>query len=324
MQESFHHSGVVSRDALRRLGRRDDARATRRLLVQLALLAVAVATVLTLAGGPWWALAPAVVVCGLLFATLFAPLHECSHGTAFRSRRANALVPWLSAGPLFWPPTAYREFHFEHHRHTHCPQRDPEIAAGGERFAMWPVLVHEYLAVGSGVLLLLMRSGTLLFFALGAPDRWWDKVAPFIRQRCRRRVAWESRVMVCGYAAIALAAWYWWPALGWVALSLVATHSALALYLASEHTGCPTTGSIFDRTRSIQSNRLVRYLMWNMPYHAEHHAYPSVPFHALPALRRLVAPELRHTSRGYVALHAGVARGLRWTPSRRRPGEVEP
>ena len=29
-------------------------------------------------------------------------------------------------------------------------------------------------------------------------------------------------------------------------------------------------------------HRLVRFIAWNMPYHAEHHSYPTVPFHQLP------------------------------------------
>ena len=37
-------------------------------------------------------------------------------------------------------------------------------------------------------------------------------------------------------------------------------------------------------SRSIRMNRLHRYLYWNMNFHTEHHMFPSVPFHALPAL----------------------------------------
>jgi fatty acid desaturase len=31
-------------------------------------------------------------------------------------------------------------------------------------------------------------------------------------------------------------------------------------------------------------NPLFRYLYWNMNYHVEHHMFPMVPYHALPAL----------------------------------------
>ena len=35
-------------------------------------------------------------------------------------------------------------------------------------------------------------------------------------------------------------------------------------------------------TRTTLTNAAVRLLMWNMPFHAEHHLYPSIPFHRLP------------------------------------------
>jgi fatty acid desaturase len=38
-----------------------------------------------------------------------------------------------------------------------------------------------------------------------------------------------------------------------------------------------------------------------MPYHAEHHVYPAVPFHKLPALHGLMKDELRVTAEGYGA-----------------------
>ena len=34
-------------------------------------------------------------------------------------------------------------------------------------------------------------------------------------------------------------------------------------------------------TRTTLTNAAVRLLMWNMPFHAEHHLYPSIPFHRL-------------------------------------------
>ena len=41
-------------------------------------------------------------------------------------------------------------------------------------------------------------------------------------------------------------------------------------------------------------NPVCRFLYWNMNYHVEHHMFPMVPYHALPALHeeigRLPAP----------------------------------
>jgi fatty acid desaturase len=38
-----------------------------------------------------------------------------------------------------------------------------------------------------------------------------------------------------------------------------------------------------------------------MPYHAEHHSYPAVPFHQLPALHRAIRDHLKVTAPGYAA-----------------------
>src|SRR2546428_6237661 len=37
-------------------------------------------------------------------------------------------------------------------------------------------------------------------------------------------------------------------------------------------------------TRTIYMNPVFRFLYWNMNYHIEHHMFPMVPYHMLPAL----------------------------------------
>ena len=41
---------------------------------------------------------------------------------------------------------------------------------------------------------------------------------------------------------------------------------------------------------------LSRVLYWNMNYHIEHHLYPSIPFHALPALNAAIRDQLPEPS----------------------------
>lgn len=52
----------------------------------------------------------------------------------------------------------------------------------------------------------------------------------------------------------------------------------------AEQTGCASTRDCLENTRTTLTLALVRLVAWNMPYHAEHHSYPAVPFHALPGL----------------------------------------
>jgi fatty acid desaturase len=50
--------------------------------------------------------------------------------------------------------------------------------------------------------------------------------------------------------------------------------------------------------------------MWNMPFHAEHHLYPVVPFHHLPALHGQVRGRLRYRAPGYLAANREIVHSL--------------
>ena len=64
---------------------------------------------------------------------------------------------------------------------------------------------------------------------------------------------------------------------------------------------CSEDRNGLTNTRTTLTSWPVRFLMWNMPYHAEHHLYPAVPLHRLPDLHRLIADRLRHVTPGYPA-----------------------
>jgi len=63
-------------------------------------------------------------------------------------------------------------------------------------------------------------------------------------------------------------------------------------------------------SRTTLTNGLVRFLAWNMPFHAEHHTFPAVPFHALPALHRRLAPVIKVKTPGYIAAQRSILKGL--------------
>jgi fatty acid desaturase len=138
-----------------------------------------------------------------------------------------------------------------------------------------------------------------------------DKVAePWVPSDKRRLVVAEARCYLLGYAALiaaSVAAGSW--ALLWLwLLPLMLGQWFLRPYLLAEHTGCAHTPNMLENTRTTYTNAFVRFFAWNMPYHAEHHAYPAVPFHALPRLNALLAAHIVHSKRGYVAASAAVVR----------------
>jgi fatty acid desaturase len=88
--------------------------------------------------------------------------------------------------------------------------------------------------------------------------------------------------------------WYW-------LLPLALGLPFLRLYLITEHTGCSEDDDGLTNTRTTISTWPVRFLMWNLPYHAEHHLFPSIPFHRLPAAHARMRARLGFLARGYVS-----------------------
>ena len=85
----------------------------------------------------------------------------------------------------------------------------------------------------------------------------------------------------------------------------------LRLYLLAEHTGCPLVANMLENSRTTRSLAPIRRLAWNMPYHAEHHAHPALPFHALPAAHRVLRARIAVQAPGDVAVHREILALLR-------------
>ena len=80
------------------------------------------------------------------------------------------------------------------------------------------------------------------------------------------------------------------PALLWVwIVPILLGQPFLRAYLLAEHARCPHVANMLENTRTTFTTALVRLIAWNMPFHAEHHAYPAVPFHKLPRFHAVVA-----------------------------------
>jgi Na(+)-translocating NADH:ubiquinone oxidoreductase F subunit len=61
------------------------------------------------------------------------------------------------------------------------------------------------------------------------------------------------------------------------------------LYGVTQHAGLAE--NVLDHRlncRTVYMNPINRYLYWNMNYHVEHHMFPLVPYHALPALHEAI------------------------------------
>ncbi len=202
---------------------------------------------------------------------------------------------------LLLPPTWFRAYHLEHHRFTQDGRRDPELAAGP--VDSWP----SYLWRLTGIPYWRDAVANLLRHAAGRTPE------PYITPALRRRTVREARLFLAGYvliAAGALALGSGAPLTYWVIPALLG-QPVLRFYLMAEHGGCPLVPEMLRNSRTTRSLAPVRWLAWNMPYHGEHHAFPAVPFHALPAAHRLVREVEAKRATGYLAAHREILAGLR-------------
>jgi len=300
MDEIVYAHRDIDRALLLNLNRRSDMRGLRHLAGHVLLLLITGA-LLGVSVGSWW-IVPAMVLHGIVLIALFAPLHEAIHRTAFRTRWLNDTVAWVCGLLLVLPPEYFRFFHFAHHRHTQDPLNDPELASPK------PATLGQWLAQVSGWNYWRAELAGLVTHALGRTPE------PFLAtSRAAARVVAEARTALAVYvliAGVALIARSWAPLVFWV-LPALAGQPFLRFYLLAEHTLCPLVPDMLANSRTTRSNAVVRFLAWNMPYHAEHHAFPSVPFHALPALHRDLRPDLKVIAPGYIAVNRAIFRSLR-------------
>jgi len=70
----------------------------------------------------------------------------------------------------------------------------------------------------------------------------------------------------------------------------------------ADHTGCVEESDLRNYARTVTTDRITRFLCWNMSYHCEHHLAPSVPFHNLRGLHNEVGDQLNTVDKGYIAV----------------------
>ena len=307
--------GLVDASVVERLSRRTNLHGLVYLLGHYLLIGLGGWLCWTTFPGPlfWPAFAFQAVVTGFLF----SPLHECAHSSAFRSRGLNEAALWVTALVYIVPPSYFRYFHLGHHRYTQVPGKDPSLVLPE------PATFGQYLWYCAG-----------LWF-------WWRNLSWMVKHACgfvhpasaiyvpvsrRGLMVTESRIMVLLYAALFASAAYfgflWVLVVAWIA-PRVAGEPIQRIIRVAEHVGCDESPDLLRNTRTTLTNRMVNAIAWQMPYHAEHHLFPNVPFHALPALHEHVAGRVVMEPRGYIAGQWQIIRNLLDSNTGdRRPGEA--
>lgn len=257
--------------------------------------------------------------------------HECIHNTAFKSQRLNVIVSWLVSLPRLTNPRWERMLHKDHHTYTNDPLRDPELLAGSPSNALpdsFASYVKKILRIGGGKFGLGVWSARVAILWAGANGRvvgysGFDPVPKEKAEAVRAGLATSCRLQLAFYATILLfvmssgsTAWnivfkYWM-------LPMLIGEPMHAFFHIADHLNCEhdyTAGA--DNTRTTIAPGFVRFNMWNMNYHAVHHLYPSIPFHQLPAVHKVLqengpVPHFTRISPSAFDMHKQLL--TRWIP----------
>ena len=69
-----------------------------------------------------------------------------------------------------------------------------------------------------------------------------------------------------------------------------------------QHVGLPE--DVLDlrlNSRTVYMNPVIRFLYWNLNYHLDHHMFPTVPYHALPALHKAIRHDCPYANQGILS-----------------------
>lgn len=297
-------SGLAGRAVLeiatvRALSERSDLQGALRFATHFGLI-IACAFLVWLAIPNWFLMIPAMILLGFTYVTMFAAMHECVHRTAFASKAPNEVFGWIAGLLSFYNFTYYRYYHTWHHRYTQDLEKDPELMDPK------PKNMFQYLVEISAIPYWFFRPLTFFRLATGQTRKY-----PFVPENARRKIAISASCQLGVYLAlitsIALGypyAWYFFF------LPCLLAQPLLRAILLAEHTGCANEENGLTNTRTTLASFPVRLLMWNMPYHTEHHLYPSIPFHRLPQAHVELKEKLAHLAPSYIAANRTIIRTL--------------
>ncbi|MEM9853637.1 MAG: fatty acid desaturase, partial [Pseudomonadota bacterium] len=146
--------------------------------------------------------------------------------------------------------------------------------------------------------------------AFGRSQANWESFFYYVPVGDRGHVRREACAILAIHGSLLAAAVLWAPSLLGIFAAQIGGHALISWVTAGDHNGLESTGGHRD-TRTIMASALTNFIFWNMPYHAEHHAYPGIPFYHLPRAHRDGLLSAPHVAASYPSFHADVVEHIK-------------
>ena len=297
---AYGRNQVISKKELKQFMKRSDLPGIINFVGHMGVM-IFTGVLVYMALGTWWVI-PTMAMHAAVLAFLFAPCHECSHGTPFRTRWLNEAVYWVVCLIYMVPPTFFRYYHATHHTYTQIRGSDPDMLPEKMTVLDYLIYVSGYAFWKRGIIWLLKHP----FGKIAEEQKY------FIPESEIPRAIREARIILAIYLGVAVVSVYLGSLL---ALSLWVVPRFLGEPLMrwirlSEHGECEEGPDLRTNTRTTKTSQLVYFLFWNMPYHAEHHLCPMVPFHALGKMHEVVKDKLHPVGDSYPQVHGEILENI--------------
>jgi acyl-lipid omega-6 desaturase (Delta-12 desaturase) len=230
-----------------------------------------------------WLTVPLAIVSAAFLVRIFIIFHDCTHGSYFRSRRANDVVGFIAGALTFTP---YQHWRWEHALH-HSSAGDLDRRGTGD---IWTMTVQEYLSASPRRRLnyRLARNPLVLFvlaplFVFVVKQRFASAKA----DKRRRSSVWKLNWVLLGIAA--LLSWVFGIAPYLLIQSIVMTIAGgiglWLFYVQHQFEGVywERSGSWDYTTAALRGSsyyKLPKVLQWlsgNIGFHHIHHLSPRIP-----------------------------------------------
>jgi fatty acid desaturase len=226
------------------------------------------------------------VLLALTFVQWFALLHECGHGTLFRSKSLHAPAGRIAAFFSLIPYYCWKRVHGLHHKWTGWQDLDPTTAA----------LVPRPLGRAERILMnVCWKYWIPLFATLYRINNYWHLPrlrSVFLKREDRRHIAISIACFFVVYVAVAIIVG---PKtlLRVMGLATVLAFVVEDLLILSQHTHIPTNLSQGKKvppfpaleqevfTRSLVIPSWLSKMLLHIDAHELHHMYPAVPGYRL-------------------------------------------
>lgn len=257
----------------------------------------------------------ALIVLGGRQLALSILMHEAAHYSLFKTRALNDIVGrWLCAAPVWSDVARYRKHHIQHHSHT-GDALDPDLSLvlpfPTTRASLRRKFIRD-LTGQTGIKrvygLILMDIGVITYTVSGGAKyrprdgrRWTDYAREGIGNMYGMVL---TNLAMLGVLAATGHAWIY---LAWLASYLTTYSLFIRVRSIAEHACTEMSDHPLRNTRTTRAGVLARLTVApiNVNYHLEHHLMPSVAYHQLPKMHRLMV------ERGAIARAPGYLDVLR-------------